>query len=340
MSPSIRRRTLAVLGIAGLAAAATGLWGRWATDRRAKSTPQALTLAVSKAYIGSGLIAIADQRGYFADQGLQVTVQPHTSGRTALEAMLAGRADMATVGDTPFMFAVARGQPAVILATLATVVRSHGVVARRDHGINALADLRGKQVGLTVGTDADYLLSVLLAANRIEPRSVRIAPLKPEELAPALAAGGVDAVATWDPWLSTARKGLASQALSFFGEHGFAFWFHLAGRREAIAADPQVPVKVLRALAQAEQFLKDQPEGGRAIVAAATAGDAAIFAESWPRYDLKLKLPQALLTMLEDQTRWAQANGHLEAGPMPNFLDAIHLQAMLAVQPDAVSIVR
>lgn len=335
-----RQRTIAALVFVALAVLAAVLWLRWQADRRVPQAARPLTLAVSTAYPGSGLIAIAADRGYFGDQGLQVTVQPHTSGRMALEAMLAGRADMATAGDTPFMFAVMRGSPVVILGTLATVVRSHGVVARRDRGIGALADLQGKTVGLTVGTDADYLLSVLLAANRVEPKSVRVVPLKPEEIAPALTAGAVDAVAGWDPWLSLARLEQGPQAVSFFAEQGFAFWFHLAGRRDAVVADPGLPVRVLRALASAQQFLKDHPQEGQAIVAAATAMDPAMFAESWPRFDLRLKLPQAVLTLLEDQTRWAQANGHLGAAPMPNYLDSIYLPAMLAVQPESVSIVR
>jgi NitT/TauT family transport system substrate-binding protein len=252
---------------------------------------------------------------------------------------MAGMADLVTVGETPVMFATMRGAPVAILATIATVAQSHGIVARRDRGIASPGDLSGKTIGLPLGGSAHFLLTGILAAHRIPVGSVQLRNMAPEELAPALAAGSVDAVAGWDPWLYRARQAAGSEAVTLYGDRGFAFWFHLVGRREAMEDNPERMRKVLRALTRAERLLESEPEVARAIVANATAMEPALFLESWPRYALRLKLHQGLLPMLEDQARWAMANGYVKPAPMPNFLDAIHMDALHAVRPDAVSIV-
>ena len=49
---------------------------------------------------------------------------------------------------------------------------------------------------------------------------------------------------------------------------------------------------------------------------------------------------QGVLTMLEDQARWVIANRYTQAAELPNFLDTVYLDAMLAVRPESVSIIR
>lgn len=57
-------------------------------------------------------------------------------------------------------------------------------------------------------------------------------------------------------------------------------------------------------------------------------------------FSLRLTLSQSLLTLLEDRARWAIGNHLTEAAELPNFLDSFYLDAMLAVKPQAVSVVR
>ena len=47
---------------------------------------QKITIATASTYLGSGLLYLAQNQGYFAQQGLDVTLAPYTSGRDALNA--------------------------------------------------------------------------------------------------------------------------------------------------------------------------------------------------------------------------------------------------------------
>lgn len=302
--------------------------------------PEKLTIAVSYAYIGSGLVLLAASKGYFLKEGLEVTLQPHTSGTSALDAVIGEQAEIATVSGTPVMFAVMKNVPLAIVGTIASAVRSHGIVARRDRGVSAPADLKGKEVGVVLGSDAHYLLTVILSSHGISPDDVKIRNIRTEAMTAALSAGQVDAVATWEPWLSDARKAAGANGVAMYPETGFSVGFHIAGRREFVRDHPAAMQKLLRALLEAERYLGAQPEAARAIIRAATKTEPAVFDAAWPHFKLRLTLSQGMLTLLEDEARWSISNGFAAAQKVPNPLESIYLDAMLAVKPQAVSIVR
>jgi NitT/TauT family transport system substrate-binding protein len=49
---------------------------------------------------------------------------------------------------------------------------------------------------------------------------------------------------------------------------------------------------------------------------------------------------QSQLITLEDEARWAMARGYIAMGPVPNFLPHLYLDALLAVQPERVTVLR
>ena len=59
----------------------------------------------------------------------------------------------------------------------------------------------------------------------------------------------------------------------------------------------------------------------------------------WADFNFKVGLQQSLLVTLEDQARWSMARGYAPAGPLPNLLPHLYLDALLAVQPERVSVV-
>ena len=60
----------------------------------------------------------------------------------------------------------------------------------------------------------------------------------------------------------------------------------------------------------------------------------------WDDYIYQLSLDNSMLTALEDEARWAIKNKLVDARTIPNYLDYYYLDAMKAVKPDAVSVVK
>ena len=171
--------------LAGIAVAAA-LYRHAANPPAPAAPPTKLTIAANLTYIGTGLVLIATANNYFEAEGLGVTLLPYTSGQAALESALAGEAQFATAAETPLMFATMAGRPVLLVATIASQIRDRGLVARKDRGIIAPADLEGKRIGVTMHTSAQFMLDAYLDFHRIASSKVRVVNLKPEELSSAL----------------------------------------------------------------------------------------------------------------------------------------------------------
>ncbi len=301
---------------------------------------QKISLAVTSTYIGSGLLYLALDQAYFAQQGLDVTFIPYTSGRDALNAALGQRADLATSANIPIMFSAMQDLPVSIVATIFTASRDHGIVARHDRGIEHVSELRGKRVGVTLQSDSHFILSTMLAREQATLNDVQVVSMAPEAMVAALQTGTVDAISTWEPMMTAANKALGKNASEFRVEGGYFFDFNLVGRRDWTAAHPGQLQKLIKALLAAKQYADENPQAARQIVVKRMHMDPTIFNFVDSRYRFVVQLDQNLLIMLEDQTRWAIQAGLTTNKTMPDYLSAIDMRHLTAVKPDAVTIVR
>jgi ABC-type nitrate/sulfonate/bicarbonate transport system substrate-binding protein len=301
--------------------------------------PEKITIAHVNNFNGV-LVQIAFTNGYFAQEGLEATPQPHAFGKLALQSVIEGKADIATVGDTPIVFAVIGGQKITILATIQTSNKNEAIIARRDRGIARPADLQGKKIGLTVGTTGDFFVESFLPAHGVDKKNVKIINLTPDEMAAALSTGKVDAAAIWNPTLIQLQKQLGSNGIMFFSESLYTETFCVVAAQEYAKNNPVAMEKVLRAILQAETFVREHPEESRRLVAEFSKTDKTILNEIWDIFTFRVALDQALLIDLEEQTRWAIKSRLTERRDIPNYLDFIYVDGLAAIKPEAVRIIR
>jgi NitT/TauT family transport system substrate-binding protein len=243
------------------------------------------------------------------------------------------------VADIPIMFAVTKGQPVSIVATIATVERDPGIIGRKDKGVLTLANLNGKRIGVTLGTSGHFVLDAFLIRQKLSTDDVTLRDLQPEELADALVKGDVDAVATWEPYLGALRTQLGANGTTFYSEGIYELPFTIAGRRDYVVSHPETIKKLLRALIRAERFCQDEPDAARQIIAGAINVSLENLREVWPTYRLNVALHQSLLLTLEDETRWAIKNQLTASSDLPNYLNYLYLDGLRAVKPESVTVI-
>jgi len=338
MTPRKLTARIALAAVMVAAIAAIGI--HFGTGARAPvQPPEKIVLALSS-FMGNGLVFVAQANGYFAQEGLEVTIQPHPSGLSALQSAMGGNAGLAGVADTPLMFAAMGDRPPVIIASIASNITDQGIVSRRDRGIASIADLRGKRVGVTLRTSAHFLLDVTLVRNGVRPEEVVRVDLKPQNMADALSKGDVDAVATWWPYGKEAETALGANGIVFQGRQIHSYTFNLAGLHSYVDANPAAITRLLKALVRAERFVSEQPAVARAIVASAMKLAPEAVADAWPHYRLRVTLDQSLLALLEDGSRWAIRNRYVERAEVPNYLNFVHTGSLAAVRVEAVTVIR
>lgn len=298
-----------------------------------------ITIAYSMAS-NAVLVYIAFAKGFFAEEGLEAIPQPYAFGKLALNAVIGGKADLATVGDTPLVMAVMNGAKITTLAAIQTANRNEAVVARRDRGITQPRDLKGKRIGVPLGTTAHFFIYSMLLAQGIEVKQVTLVDIKPDEMAAALDRGKVDAVSAFNPALKQLEKSLGKSGVVFYGESLYTETICVAAMQEYVSKNPEAIKKFLRALIKAEAFIKEHDTEAKGLVADFIKIDKAFLAEIWDLFTFRVTLDQGLLVDFEDQTRWVLRNKLSTGTLMPNYLEYIHTDALNAVKPDAVRIVR
>ncbi|MEC5159291.1 NitT/TauT family transport system substrate-binding protein [Janthinobacterium sp. CG_23.3] len=298
-----------------------------------------VVIATNIDYVGSCPVVAGLERGYFADEGILAVLQAHSSGKAAMEAVLQGKANLGTVADIPIMFAGLNDSPVSVIASFFKTEKDHGIVGRRDNGVVTPASLKGKRIGVSLSTSGHFTLDAFLNRQLLRSNEVIMRNYKPEEMAAALEQGDVDAVASWEPFLTQMQSQLGSNAVVFYGQDVYESIYNLAAMRNYVASRPETIKKVLRALVRGASFCAGQPEAARAVLAARTKGDQSKWQASWPSYRFSVVLDQGLILALEDQARWAIKNKMTQRTEVPNYLDYVYLDGLEAVQPSAVTII-
>jgi ABC-type nitrate/sulfonate/bicarbonate transport system substrate-binding protein len=336
-----RFTSMAHLAVCTLATVGVVIFAVFGCDSSQKQAGprEKITIAYSTA-ANATLVYIALAKGYFSDEGLDAIPQAHPFGKIALTAVIEGKADLATVADTPIVFAVMNGLKITILAAIQISNRNEAIVGRQDRGIAKPADLKGKKIGVPLGTNADYFANVFLIAHGIGREKVKIIDMKPDEMATALGAGRVDAVSTFNPTLTLLKKRFGKKGTVFYDESLYTEDFCVVAMQDYVKMHPEAIKKSLRALIKAETFVEQNPEEARRLVAEFIKIDKTLLDEIWPIFKTMVVLDQSLIVDLENQTRWALNNRLIARKIMPNYLDFIYMDGLLAVKPEAVSILR
>ena len=137
-------------------------------------------------------IVIAQERGFFAEEGLDVTWQEPADPNNPPKLVAAGKAEIAISYQPNLHLQVDQGLPLTRVGTLvATPLNT--VIALEDGPIDELADLEGKTVGYSVGGFEETMLRVMLRQAGVDPASVELVNVN-FALSQSLLSGRVDAI--------------------------------------------------------------------------------------------------------------------------------------------------
>lgn len=310
------------------------------TERKALSSIEETTIAFITTHRAI-LADVAYLKGFFKQEGLEVTPHLHPYGKPALQDMLKGSADFSLVTETPFMFAALNGANIVIIASIHKADKKNmAVVARKEKGIFAPSDLKGKKLATTFGTNAEFFLEAFLAINSISKQEIELVDLPQEDLPQALAEEKVDAVAAFNPFLLASQKQLGPDGATFYNDYIYTQELLIVSSQEFVQHNSQKVKKLLLALARAEEYVKNNWDEATKLVSDYSKMDVAVTREMLTGTSIGLSLDQSLLIALEDESRWAIKGRLTSASNIPNYLDYIYFEGLESVKPSAVKILK
>jgi len=165
----------------------------------------------------NGPVYVAAEKGYFAEEGLQVEFLPIEGGSDAVVQVASGNFDVAGGGISAGMLnAVSRGIEFEIAASLHTErppLASPFVVSKKRYEsgeLTKLSDLKGKKVATNNrGTATEWWLSEALRQGGVDITEVEVLGLPFPQVAPALESGTLDGAILTEPFATAGEdKGL------------------------------------------------------------------------------------------------------------------------------------
>jgi NitT/TauT family transport system substrate-binding protein len=300
---------------------------------------QSITVGMEATAVNS-LIYIAEDRKYFADNGIQLTIKDgYPSGSAAAERMLEGEVDLATAAETAVVGHALARRGACTLGSIDMFMHMK-LIGRKNRGIKNISDLGGKKIGVPIKTAADFKLGRFLDLHGIDRSKITIVDVQAPKVVEALTKGAVDAIVAWQPNIMAIADRLGDEAVIWDVQSGQPMYCILVTIEKWAAEHPDLLKRFMKSLLQAEDYLIQNGDQARAIVQKRLGYDDRYIKTIWPEHQFSLRLDQSLILAMEDQARWMIENRLTAEKNVPNFPEYIHEDSLEAVKPLAVNIIR
>jgi len=182
----------------------------------------------------------------------------------ALEYLNSGAIDIGSTAGLAAVLAKANGNP-IRAVYIFSRPEWTALVVRKDSSITTLADLKGKKIAATKGTDPFLFTLRALHTAGLSRDDVEIVNLQHPDGRVALANGQVDAWAGLDPHMAAAQ--IDDGARLLYRNVDFNTWGFLNARQDFINAHPDTLAHVLKAYEKARLWIAAHPDEAAKIVA-------------------------------------------------------------------------
>ncbi|MEZ6035886.1 MAG: ABC transporter substrate-binding protein [Planctomycetota bacterium] len=271
------------------------------------STPTAVSLTSSK-NLWCTLPIIAREKGFFADQGLEVSIDFVQAAKFAMDALIAGSTEFATVVEVNVAYLGFTGNDDVrIISTIADSYDG-AITARSDSGIQNPADLRGKRLGILQGTTSQFFAERFLEKHGLSSKDVDVRNLQPVAIQSAIVEKAIDAGSLWQPFTHNIAQALKGQVKIFSDRDVYTGYMNIAVGKAWSGLNDETVQKFLRALIKAEAFVKANPDESQQIMARVVNLDLSTVQAIWGQYAFTLYLDSSKLeSVIADEARWIRA---------------------------------
>lgn len=245
-------------------------------------------------------------------------------GPPMMEGLVSGQLDAVVTSFLPPLTLSAKAPGTIkFVATLGQ--SSHSLLVPKDSPAKTLADLKGKKIGVSVGSESHLDLVVALKDAKLDPKAdVELVNLQPNELPSALEKGLVDAALIRQPQVVRLEQSLGAKKVQTW-----PFRFTSIVRTDYLNSNPDAVKRYVEALKDAVLFIATNPDQSATWFAESQRLNPEVvkkLAQENPLYaakkreDIKIEIDGAFKKLLAERSQAAIDNGLLKAKVDPATL--------------------
>ncbi len=159
-----------------------------------------LNVAYMPDYASLWSVLTAIDKGYFAEEGLEITLWEFADGPSEIAAMEGGSIDLAYIGHGAHKLCV-NGQAQIFLPS--SVHSTDRIIVLPSSGVTSvddLSNLKGKKVAYNGGSSSETALNGALAAANLTRDDIEAYEMDATNMVAAMLSGSVDACTAWNPY--------------------------------------------------------------------------------------------------------------------------------------------
>ena len=212
---------------------------------------------------------IGAEKGYFKRHGVDAKMLVVDTGTDMVNAMHDGRAQIGDMSTTTYLKAVHAGEPFKVIglimndATRDNADDPLAIVTKKGRGIEKgkLSDLKNKKIGLARGQTSDEYFKMVLRRAKMKYSELTIENIWSQfGLAPALADGKVDAVVSWEPYVTQVLTQVPDSYEVIRGGQHMSYVMVATAHGQTVESKPQLVRAIAAGLAQSSHFTRNNPD--------------------------------------------------------------------------------
>ncbi|TGV03380.1 ABC transporter substrate-binding protein [Flavivirga rizhaonensis] len=184
-------------------------------------------------------------------------------------------AEAGSIAVTPVVYLASAGYNPIVLATTITSNHRVRIFTTRSTKISEnYENLKGKKIGVVLGTVGEIYLSRLLAKHSLSEKDVVRVNGKPAELKRLVLSGDIEAAVLWDPFITQAKKeykeGIKIEKYQDRGQGEvlldstlYTLAFNIVTTKEKLRNNRDELVEMLEDLIKASELIKENKTGSQ-----------------------------------------------------------------------------
>lgn len=294
-----------------------------------KESEPTISIAVSTTPLSAPII-IAQQLALFDKFNVKVELEPTQGGHACFDKLISGKVDLATSSESVVMFNSFHRSDFAVLASFVESNNDIKLLTLNDSGLSLSQNLDGKKFGMVKSSASEFFLYAYLILTGNGEAKIEQVFLEPEQLAPALLAGKVDAISIWEPIGYRLKQEFAEKVYAFPSKGVYNLSFNLIAMKSTINEQEQSYVNILAAIGEAQRYIQNQPEQAKLLVSDYLKIPIEQLNWGWDDYLFRLSLSNVLISNLRTQARWAIATKSVNnVDKIPDFRLVIESKVLM-----------